>query len=68
FRFQWHDGTGWRDVPHGTVADNESPAWCGRFGPVNTRRLRLGITATQDGISRIWEIEVYAPATASGIE
>lgn len=59
FRFQWHDGTGWRDVSGGGIRGNASAAWCGRFEPVLADRLRLAITATPDDISRIWEVELY---------
>lgn len=61
FAFQWHDGNAWKAIPGASVQDNKLPAWSGTFEAVETIRLRLGITATQDDISRIWEVELYAP-------
>jgi hypothetical protein len=61
FTLQWHDGTTWKDIPGAAARDNRLPAWSGTFGAVETTRLRLGITATQDDTSRIWEVELYAP-------
>lgn len=61
FLFQWHDGTTWKNVPGAVIKANRLPAWSGAFETVETARLRLGITATQGDISRIWEVELYAP-------
>ena len=63
FTFQWHDGTAWKDIPGTAIKDNKLPAWSGTFNAVETTRIRLGITATKDDISRIWEVELYAPPT-----
>ncbi|GEM_PF-137233 len=62
FRFQWHDGAAWKDIPGATILDNTLPAWSGTFDAVHASRIRLAITATQDDIARIWEVELYAPA------
>ena len=40
---------------------NTNPVWSGRFTSIETTRLRLTITATPGDISRIWEVELYAP-------
>jgi hypothetical protein len=63
FVFQWHDGAGWKDIPSASIHDNGQPAWAGTFKPVQSTKLRLGITATKDAISRIWEVELYGPVT-----
>ena len=65
FMFQWHDGTAWRDLPDAQVTANLQTDWSARFTPVETTRLRLTITATPGGISRIWEVELYAPPATS---
>jgi hypothetical protein len=65
FMFQWHDGTAWQDIPDAQVTANLHTAWSARFTPVETTRLRLAITASPGGVSRIWEVELYAPPTAS---
>jgi hypothetical protein len=64
FKFQRYDGTTWKDIPGAAVKDNKLAAWSGTFETVEIARLRLGITATQDDISRIWEVELYAPPLA----
>ncbi|MCU0875057.1 MAG: hypothetical protein MUE50_22220 [Pirellulaceae bacterium] len=62
FTLQWHDGSGWKDIPGCAVTGNQLLAWAVRFTAVTTTRVRLVITATPDGISRIWEVELYAPS------
>jgi hypothetical protein len=61
FAFQWHDGTAWQDIPGAKAIGNPHPDWSAHFAPVETTRIRLTITATPDDISRIWEVELYAP-------
>jgi hypothetical protein len=65
FTLQWHDGTAWQDIPDARVAANRQIAWSAPFTPVETTRLRLVITATPGGTSRIWEVELYAPPATS---
>jgi hypothetical protein len=55
----------WQDVPDTKVTANPHPDWSARFTPVETTRLRLAITATTGGISRIWEVEFYASSAKS---
>ncbi len=63
FALQWHDGAAWHDLAGAAVAGNTRADWSGTFPTVETRRLRLRVTATQGDTSRIWEIEFYgAPA------
>jgi len=59
FALQLHDGTGWREVPGTRAEDNTEVDWSCRFEPITTDRIRLLVTATQQGISRVWEVEVY---------
>lgn len=61
FAFQWHDGNEWKDISGAAIRGNKLPAWAGTFDAVQTTRIRLGITATQNDTSRIWEVELYAP-------
>ncbi|MBM4036310.1 MAG: FAD-dependent oxidoreductase [Planctomycetes bacterium] len=60
FALQTHDGKSWVDIPGASVKDNSSPYWFGAFAPVRASRLRLHITAAPGGISRLWEVELYA--------
>jgi len=64
FALQWHDGAEWKDVPGATVKGNLDPYWSGTFPPVTTSKLRLWITETQIGVSRLWEVELYGPVRA----
>lgn len=64
FTLQWHDGGEWKDLLAG-VTSNTRPAWSARFPGVRTRRVRLQVTGTKDGISRIWEVEFYKPPPRS---
>lgn len=61
FQFQWHDGIAWRDLPRAGARGNDRPAWAATFDAVETRRVRLGITAAKDDTSRIWEVELFGP-------
>ena len=61
FVLQAHDGTDWRDIPGTAVKGNTRIDWHAAFAPVTTARIRLRVTAVQGDISRIWEIELYAP-------
>lgn len=60
FTLQWLDGARWKPLTAG-IRGNTSPAWADTFPPVRTRAVRLTVTGTQNDISRIWEIEFYAP-------
>jgi len=61
FRFQYHDGTAWKDLPGADAAGNTKPDWSARFPAVTADRVRLVVTRTQIDVSRIWEIELYGP-------
>jgi hypothetical protein len=60
FTLQYHDGSQWRDVPGASAKDNAQVDWSARFAPVTSAKLRLLITATQQSIARVWEVEVFA--------
>lgn len=59
FSLQYETNGQWKDVPGGKVASNRQIDWSGRFEPVVTKRLRLTVTKTVNGIARIWEWEAY---------
>lgn len=59
FAWQYHDGQQWRDIPGASAKDNLQADWSARFRPVSSARLRLLITATQQSIARVWEVELY---------
>lgn len=60
FTLEWLDGAQWKPMLPG-IRGNPNPAWAATFPPVRTRAVRLTVTGTQNDISRIWEIEFYAP-------
>jgi hypothetical protein len=61
FVLQWRDGDQWRDIAGAAAQTNTDPAWTRQFEPVQTSRVRLRITRTQDNTSRLWEVEFYGP-------
>jgi hypothetical protein len=54
------DGT-WQDIPGAVVRGNRRVDWFARFPAVQTRTLRVHVTATPGDISRFWEIGLYSP-------
>lgn len=62
FVLQFHDGSDWQDIPDARADANTAVDWHTRFPPIKTDRIRLQITETQIGVSRIWEIELYHTA------
>jgi len=64
FVLQVHDGSQWNDLPQTRVIGNPRIDCHVGFPPVKTPRLRLLITATPDGIARIWEVELYDRSAA----
>ncbi len=61
FVVQYHDGTAYRDIEASKTEENQSIDWHTRFPVVTTDRLRLFVTRTPGGLTRIWEFEVYGP-------
>jgi hypothetical protein len=61
FALQTYRDGRWRDVPETRVRNNQRIDWAARFAPVQTDRLRLIIEETPAGVSRIWEVELFAP-------
>jgi len=61
FVLQTWDGSDWLDVPETDTEGNTDVAWQCRFEPLATTRARLLVRKTQIDVSRIWEIELYAP-------
>ena len=54
-----------RNVPGTETEDNHTVDWQQQFEPIQADRLRLLVRKTQLDISRIWEIEVFAPSTTT---
>jgi len=62
FVLQWHDGAEWKDIPGTQVTGNTDPYWTRTFRPVAAKRVRLYVTRAPVDITRLWEVELYAPA------
>ena len=62
FVVQYFEDDVWRDIPGTDTSDNEAIDWQQRFDPVTAQRMRLLVRKTNIQVSRIWEIELYAPA------
>ncbi len=63
FVLEYHDGSGWRRIAETATEGNTEVDWLGRFAPITAARVRLLVEETSDQISRIWEIELYEPAS-----
>jgi len=59
FVIQYHDDSGWKEIPNTKVTGNESPDWNARFPRVTSNRIRLWVTASPEDLIRVWEFEVY---------
>ncbi len=61
FSLEYHDGTTWWVVPGTAATGNTRIDWSARFPAATADRFRLVIAKTHVGVSRIWEVELYAP-------
>ena len=61
FVLQFDDHGQWRDVQGTDTSGNTATDWHCRFEPITSQKFRLLIREAQDGISRIWEVELYQP-------
>jgi len=64
FEVQYWTGSAWVTVPGGSVSGNNKVWKKITFAPLTTTKIRVYITATSDGWSRIVEVEAWT-ATAS---
>ena len=61
FTLQCRAGDNWRDVEGSPVTGNSRVEAARRFDGFESDKVRLVITSTPGGISRIWEVEFYGP-------
>jgi hypothetical protein len=59
FRVQYWTGTSWADVPFGNVTNNNKVWRRFSFPDISTTKIRVWITATPDGWSRLTELEAW---------
>ncbi len=62
FEVQYWTGSTWLPVPGGTTTNNTLVWRQFTFAPVATTKIRIWVTATPDGWSRLVEVEAYASA------
>ncbi|HEX6649014.1 MAG TPA: RHS repeat-associated core domain-containing protein [Pyrinomonadaceae bacterium] len=62
FEVQYWTGSAWATVPGGSVTGNNKVWKKITFAPLATTKIRVLITATSDGWSRIVEVEAWTPA------
>ena len=65
FKAEYWTGTAWAAIPGGSVAGNQNVWRQLNFTPVTTTAVRIVITGTIDGWSRLVEVEAYAGGSAS---
>jgi len=65
FRIETWNGTAWVTVPNGTITGNTQVWRQVTFPAVTTTKLRLFITGTRDGYSRVTELEAWTAASTS---
>lgn len=65
YDLQYWTGSSWVTVPGGTVTGNNKIWKTFTFSPISTSKLRVLTNAAPDGVSRVTEIEAYAPQTSS---
>jgi RHS repeat-associated protein len=59
FQVQYWDGSSWQTVSGGSISGNRKVWRKVRFASVKTSKMRISITGTIDGISRLAEVEAY---------
>jgi hypothetical protein len=65
FEVQYWTGSAWTDIPGGMVTNNNLVWRQFKFAPLSTTKIRVFITGTKDGWSRIAEVEAYATVSSA---
>ncbi len=68
FVLQYHDGSQWKDIPGTKVVGNLQYDWHATFPAIETRQVRLVVSATPGELTRIWELKLYDPPAGAGDE
>jgi hypothetical protein len=66
FQLEYWTGTAWASLPGAAVSANRNVWRTFTFAPVTTTAIRILITGTIDGWSRMTELEVYGGSTTGG--
>ncbi len=63
FVLQYEDAEGnWKDIAATKTVDNENPDFGVLFPAVESSAFRLFISNSEDGVARVWELELYKVA------
>jgi RHS repeat-associated protein len=66
FTVEFWDGSNWIQIPGAGVTGNNKVWRKFTFSPISTSKIRVVITASVDGYSRLTEVEAYGPADTGG--
>ncbi|MDR7273222.1 PKD repeat protein, partial [Pelomonas saccharophila] len=65
FQVQYWNGTGWVDVPGGSVIGNNKVWRQFVFAPITTQRIRVLVNSAEYSLSRIVEVEAWTPGSTA---
>jgi F5/8 type C domain-containing protein len=66
FQAQYWNGSAWLTVPNGSITGNNNVWKQITFSPITTSKIRIWITGSSDGYSRMTEVEAWGVPTGSG--
>jgi RHS repeat-associated protein len=66
FQAQYWNGSAWVTVPNGTISSNSNVWKQITFSPISTTKIRIWITGSSDGYSRMTEVEAWGVPAGSG--
>lgn len=67
FEMQYWDGAAWLPVPDGVVTNNVLVWRKALFAPIVTTKVRVFITAAQNGYARVMEVEAWGVSAAANV-
>ena len=67
FEMQYWDGAAWVPVPDGVVTNNQLVWRKALFAPIVTSKIRVFITAAQNGYARVMEVEAWGVSAAANV-
>jgi len=68
FSVEYWNGSGWSTVPNGSVSGNNKVWRKFEFSPITTEKIRVVVTGSLAGYSRIVEVEAWGPQAGPPID
>ncbi len=68
FSVEYWNGSGWSTVPNGSVSGNNKVWRKFEFSPITTEKIRVVVTGSLAGYSRIVEVEAWGPQVGPPID